>query len=146
LPDQEFLRIESAADRLLDELTSLHVETVSYQEAHATLGAAAASVGALAGSLADTVACVGGAVRALREIGTPQLLAQQAQHKSQLDGVLRLMEEQHAQLREIESRVDSAAAAATAAATAARRIAAVAVVAVGMALLLVLVARAIHLL
>jgi hypothetical protein len=140
-PSEEFLRIERAADQLLDELTSLRVETLSYQEAHATLGAAAANVGALAGSLGETVACVGDAVRALREIGTPQLLAQQAQHESQLDGVLRLMEAQHAQLREIESRV--AAAAATAAATATRRVAAVAV---GMALLLVLVAHAIHLL
>lgn len=84
---EEFLRLEDATTQLLTELESLKKETVSFGDAHKTVASAAEKLGALSGSLTETTVKIGESARALREIGTPELLAKQARLEAQLDTV-----------------------------------------------------------
>jgi hypothetical protein len=84
---EEFLRLEDATTQLLTELESLKKETVSFGDAHKTVASAAEKLGALSGSLTETTVEIGESARALREIGTPELLAKQARLEAQLDTV-----------------------------------------------------------
>jgi len=74
---EAFLRAESEAHQLLDELTKLRSETESYAAAQAALGEAAEHVGDLSGVLADLARRLGEVVQTLRSIGTPELLRAQ---------------------------------------------------------------------
>ena len=108
----EFLRIEEASEQLLAELSSLRTVTVSFKEAHTTLAAASEKVGALAGSVGEIAVGVGETARALREIGTSQLLAKQEELKSGLEDASKTIAQQTIQLVALDSRMGTAAAAA----------------------------------
>jgi hypothetical protein len=81
---EEFLRLEEASQQLLDELTALRQETLTFKEAHTTMSTVGENLKALVGPVADASRQLGESARALREIGTPELLAGQARHQEQV--------------------------------------------------------------
>ncbi len=98
-PDvKEFLRLEDATAQLLTELTAVKRETVSFGDAHTTVAAAAQKLGVLSASLSETTGEIGGSARALREIGTPELMARQSKLESELRTVSKTLEEQQTRL------------------------------------------------
>lgn len=72
-----FAQAEEEANRLVDELSKLKLETESYRTSRAALGEAAQEVGRLAARLGDVAEGLGGIAETLRKIGTPELLRAQ---------------------------------------------------------------------
>lgn len=81
---EEFLRLENASQQLLEELTALRKETVTFKEAHTTMSMVGEKLGALLDPAAEASRQLGESARALREIGTPELLAGQVRHQEQI--------------------------------------------------------------
>ena len=82
-----FLDLDAQAERLVAELTALRDSTISYATAERDLSAADASVRILATGVSEVAAKIGACAEALREIGTPQILAEQAAVTSELRAV-----------------------------------------------------------
>lgn len=103
-----FLHLEEASQRLLDELTTLRNETVTFREAHTTMATVGERLGALLDPAAEASRQLGESARALREIGTPELLAGQARHQEQIARVVDLAVAHGEHLSAVDSRLEHA--------------------------------------
>jgi chromosome segregation ATPase len=82
------LQAEEEANRLVEELRRLKIETESYKTAREALGQAATGVGDLSSRCATIIEQIGGIAETLRSIGTPELLSRMEVVADQV-GVLR---------------------------------------------------------
>jgi hypothetical protein len=99
--NERFLDLEELASDLVAQLTALKAETESYAIAEKALGEASAGLIRFAAELATLGERVAATADALREIGTPQIIAEQANLSTQLS-------RQETQIIELASEVNGA--------------------------------------
>ena len=81
---EEFLRIEDASSKLLDELTDLRKETVTLQQANASLVHNGQRLSELILATADAARENGETARVLRQIGTPEIMGKFAENEAEV--------------------------------------------------------------